>query len=889
LAQTATGVSFQLVKTLPPSCVALCREEVDAASDRLRAAHRRTAALRREHASAERQQCRERAANWREVRRERAERACARQREAALEEERERRMREEEDDKSALKNSRWKNALNRLQTREAKASSGDEHDDGGDIGASSSPANSPSRVQGGVLARITQQLIGKQEQMGLDCRLETMRKLRRLKDRAGRFEIRLQSRRAQYSSLSAGEKARYEDLYKRFCSDPFTGILGAKEVRCCVVEVGLGGVDVDEQVAAMKFCARAANEWRPTVVEGQLLSDPDLSTRGVDLYTFAVHTVPRLKRLLQNMRHSTIDEEFAIRTSVQQDTLRMEECAGIVSTILRETVDDKDKRLAKCVADVQRADMEKSAHIDSGSEEGFGDSGEDSAQRLSRPSPRRAGLTHQPSVNIDENVVQEELPSPKLLNRRSGRRHCTPLSLPDVIFEVAAGASKHSSDEGTGSPKLTRASILARPGASPSRSPSKSLLNHFMGQSEFEDSCKGSFFSGSIGSPRSPSTSALDTQLTCAQVEQVVAMMTEQAHRERHQREWDCQVAMGIDVQTFRFFREDIIKLADCFKKYADKNGRLSRTASLKLCVEFGIETPDHIEAFSDGQTLTFQDFLMYTDKVRRVAESASFDCLLLPFQRLVSTVAAPSRAKAETTSSSICERPDLPIDGSVLTHLMKLWEPKSPQETLALEEASTEHLTYQIFTTDGLSFRDVQRILQRTKERLAGMKHMGEVAWAKQHGFMEEELVELHDAFTTIDKDANGVLDLDEVWEAVTFMDLSLSWNVSNAIFNQLVEKGKGGLTFPDFLKFLKLAKDRKAILAENRVIRSLKELCRIELLHLLEDIFGVTDASQETDMMLCRTLSGLTGIDELAPLKSVIGVQTYQDLFTHCTNALG
>jgi len=191
--------------------------------------------------------------------------------------------------------------------------------------------------------------------------------------------------------------------------------------------------------------------------------------------------------------------------------------------------------------------------------------------------------------------------------------------------------------------------------------------------------------------------------------------------------------------------------------------------------------------------------------------------------------------------------------------------------------------------TLDGtFDFVEVRRTLQRTREHLSRMKRADEVKTALENGFQVLELDELHSAFETLDDDGSGCLDVDEAWEAVCLLNVKISRIVFDAVYTRMDEDGSGSLDFLEFLKLLRLVRDREGVFADNRPIATLADLTRSEMLHLLT-YFHINqngEAEAFKDSVLLRKVIECMGVDADVTLNTRWGMCSFQDL---CLMAAG
>lgn len=375
--------------TLPRIYSGICRSEVSKACAKLDEIMHATALHRAERNQEERKRSRWGAARWRDAQRrhERVSRQMAQR--AAEEEERCRceRLALEKEQADA----RWKSALNRLRMRKDASQEAlerqcndvvlrtrfhgqpngsdlcakvDEHSasdvepsctwglddfDNGDSSADDSDDHevtdgsdiaSPRLHVGNVDATA-----GDSHQMQkphgwrsrgvpLDVHIEFLRRVKKLKNAAARSVRTHEARKMRFERLPAAEREICEAALARSGKDPYTVSLSVKGLRTSLYEVGLGGIDISEQLAVLSVCTEA---WDAATRFSIL---PEESTdgqhRGVNIYTFGTSVMPVVRRALEAARQPRLEEAFALRDISGSGRMPVAICAEALRSVVPE-------------------------------------------------------------------------------------------------------------------------------------------------------------------------------------------------------------------------------------------------------------------------------------------------------------------------------------------------------------------------------------------------------------------------------------------------------------------------------------------------------------------------------------------------------------------------
>jgi len=353
-----------------------------------------------------------------------------------------------------------------------------------------------------------------------------------------------------------------------------------------------------------------------------------------------------------------------------------------------------------------------------------------------------------------------------------------------------------------------------------------------------------------------------------------VQVFISRAQRDQCLQERQIQDEHLIERDTFKMMRADLIFLVKLYKTQTGQAGPeeeskpttrfLNETKLVRLFKDFGLRgVNDHVQHV--GQTgIDFVDILTLLEQIRIDLESDAFDSMRTAFEEFVGS---KGRLLVKDIKAFL---------GTVsLT-------PETRQEEDALMRASEDVFAYGSDEEGLLCFNQLKRILQRSRETVNAWKHQQEVKAALENGFKESELEELHFTFESLDADHSGTIDADEAWHSVCLLGFKISRVVFDAVFAQVDEDDSGGLEFIEFLKLLRLIRDREGIFASNRQVKQLEDLLRVEMLHLLTyfkfNLNGEAEAFE--DEALLDKVCECFGIEPNVPLAQRLGTKTFQDL---------
>jgi len=360
--------------------------------------------------------------------------------------------------------------------------------------------------------------------------------------------------------------------------------------------------------------------------------------------------------------------------------------------------------------------------------------------------------------------------------------------------------------------------------------------------------------------------------VTFAQFAKMTEAICARLQRKRCLREREILIEESIDKGTFKQMRADILLLHQLYSQYITCSAtgkRLTDSSCAQLFADFGLHGVIDKRKYGEG-AIDFCDLLTLIEQIRCDLECDAFDHLRETFDEYAGISGS--------------------IPGRSFIEFLRLAD-LAPQ-TRAEQDACNFGLQDGLIvsaTFDGtFDFMEVRRTLQRTREHLSRMKRADEVKTALENGFKVLELDELHSAFETLDDDGSGTLDVDEAWEAVCLLKVKISRIVFDAVYTRMDEDGSGSLDFLEFLKLLRLVRDREGVFADNRPIATLADLTRSEMLHLLT-YFHINqngEAEAFKDSVLLRKVVECMGVDADVSLNKRWGMCSFQDL---CLMAVG
>lgn len=382
-------------------------------------------------------------------------------------------------------------------------------------------------------------------------------------------------------------------------------------------------------------------------------------------------------------------------------------------------------------------------------------------------------------------------------------------------------------------------------------------------------------------------------ELNLHQLERLVSLASIQAERRRCARERHIQELHDIERDTYLRIKPDVLRLHQLYKRHATGvPPRLPDKSCDKFFKELGLYGSTSGYHISGRDSIDFMGMLDLVEQIRCEVECQAFDFLqqsAFEYSRGSMRIAAEevqnflalARTNRAHGVNMVVQGPNSSRAESKRAPVVAL------ASTPALDEAPDviAHALLEALvgsrTEDGLlTWPEIRRALQRAREQTCRARRQIEVAVAIQNGFRESDLEELHNAFTRLDSDGSGLLDMEEAWEATNCLDLKMTRLAFKAAFSRVDEDDSGELDFFEFLVLLRLMRDREDVFAENRDVSVLGSLNRKELLHLLT-YFNISFEGQEeakvSDSALLRQVCDCFAV---SPEAQVHVGGTFQDL---------
>lgn len=302
--------------------------------------------------------------------------------------------------------------------------------------------------------------------------------------------------------------------------------------------------------------------------------------------------------------------------------------------------------------------------------------------------------------------------------------------------------------------------------------------------------------------------------------------------------------------------------------------------------MEFGIRHSG-AHRYVGHQGLSFCELLTLVNNIRSDLIEKNFQTLGDAFQQFVQDM----KASDEQTERGDTNDYDLPA-GEVGQFLQIAGlAPSTHQEQDAFNAALQDHVEYHNGEISGmpgdLGINGLKRLLQRLREQTARWDREAEIRTAAENSFDMAELQQLQDAYNGLDKDGSGSLDNQEVWHAANILNFGLTKAVFDVIIGQFDQDGLDGLSFREFIVFVRQAMDRVGAFAGNHKIMELHQLSRAEIVHifgLLGDTPSDLNAVERlSDDEILNALSERLGISRDANLKTRHNIRTFQDLCSY------
>jgi len=115
------------------------------------------------------------------------------------------------------------------------------------------------------------------------------------------------------------------------------------------------------------------------------------------------------------------------------------------------------------------------------------------------------------------------------------------------------------------------------------------------------------------------------------------------------------------------------------------------------------------------------------------------------------------------------------------------------------------------------IEFSEFQDFCQSIEEKLNRLRFEDELARALAMEFSAAQLRDMRWAFDSLDADASGKLQAEELCECLTLMGKSVKKDDFDKFFKELDANGDHGLEFKEFLEFMRIVRDRESIFSDR------------------------------------------------------------------------
>eukprot|EP00933_Yihiella_yeosuensis_P006133 TRINITY_DN110788_c0_g1_i1.p1 TRINITY_DN110788_c0_g1~~TRINITY_DN110788_c0_g1_i1.p1 ORF type:complete len:1079 (+),score=223.03 TRINITY_DN110788_c0_g1_i1:92-3328(+) len=320
--------------------------------------------------------------------------------------------------------------------------------------------------------------------------------------------------------------------------------------------------------------------------------------------------------------------------------------------------------------------------------------------------------------------------------------------------------------------------------------------------------------------------------------EKCVGLVQEEAYRTIKDREFEIRQETGIRDDLFEEFRMIIAPVYEAFQELSEDigSGRVISHAhalmalrtlgmmpktwsqrteieALLVCELGDEENPVQLEEYyasqsnyhdfddvldATSQEFTFEEFLLYTKKVRGWWHLMRRTCLVQEFQRY------------DKDRSGALDIAEIAV---LLDQLDCLPRNRKEQEELAQLIYSVDH--------DGSGTIDIdefQDLFQRIEEKFSALRYEEDVDYAMTSGFKEHQLADFRSIFDALDEDGSDRLDKQEVKACLIMMKKSIDQDTFDNIFRSLDVDRSDSLDFREFIDFMRMLRDGNGIFAEDQ-----------------------------------------------------------------------
>lgn len=287
---------------------------------------------------------------------------------------------------------------------------------------------------------------------------------------------------------------------------------------------------------------------------------------------------------------------------------------------------------------------------------------------------------------------------------------------------------------------------------------------------------------------------------------QAIVRMVEGSERLQRDRERALAERENLDSVTFAKFRTDLVWLHAIFSQYdSDGSGKLDQTEITRAVREFGVN-PTSIEGRLSLQTMLRAEGNRPTD--------------FREFLRIIGNIREKSKLSKVGGHKILFSKYDKDGDGTLsvreiapmLEQLRLTPRNRVEQEELAVLISSTDENG-----SGQIEFSEFQDFCQRVEERLNRARFEEELAQAMAMQFSAAQLRDMRWAFDSLDADASGKLQADEVSECLSLMGRSLKKDEFDLFFKELDANGSGDLEFKEFLELMRVVRDKESVFSDR------------------------------------------------------------------------
>jgi len=301
-----------------------------------------------------------------------------------------------------------------------------------------------------------------------------------------------------------------------------------------------------------------------------------------------------------------------------------------------------------------------------------------------------------------------------------------------------------------------------------------------------------------------------DRGVSFEEFRQAIVRMMEGSERLQRDRERTLAERENLDSLTFAKFRTDLVWLHAIFSQYdADGSGKLDQTEVTRAVREFGVNPSSmeerlhlqknlrDVDRHLDSK-LEFREFLVIIGKIREKGKLSKVGLHKYLFSKY-----------DKNGDGTLSVREIAPL----LEQLKLTPRNRVEQEELAaLINGADEDCSGKI------EFSEFQDFCQSVEEKLNRLRFEDELAQALAMEFSAAQMRDMRWAFDSLDADASGKLQAEELCECLTLMGKSLKKDEFDLFFKELDVNGSGELEFKEFLEFMRIVRDKESIFSDTR-----------------------------------------------------------------------